>query len=105
MDNDDIKICFLGAISKELPAEARGMIGNPDIIFVPVGSSTLSPKDAYKLAVSLEPSIIIPMDYEPADLKAFLKEGGEEKVEAIEKLTIKKKDLEGKEGEIVVLKN
>ena len=37
-------------------------------------------------------------------MKQFLKEGGEEKTEPIDKLVIKKKDLEGKEGDIVVLK-
>jgi hypothetical protein len=44
------------------------------------------------------------MNYSPSALKQFLKEGGEEKLEAIDKLVIKKKDLEGKEGDIVVLK-
>ena len=51
-------------------------------------------------------SIIIPMNYDEKSLKSFLKEGGlaaqagGEGVSPIEKLTIKKKDLEGKEGEI-----
>ncbi|KKR65419.1 MAG: hypothetical protein UU06_C0019G0014, partial [Parcubacteria group bacterium GW2011_GWB1_40_5] len=36
-------------------------------------------------------------------LKMFLKEAGEEGIKPVDKLTIKKKDLEGKEGEVVVL--
>ena len=36
------------------------------------------------------------------DFKTFLKEAGED-VKPVDKLTIKRKDLEGKEGEIVVL--
>jgi hypothetical protein len=36
-------------------------------------------------------------------LKKFLKESGAENVKPIDKLTIKKKDLEGKESEIIVL--
>jgi superfamily II helicase len=36
-------------------------------------------------------------------LKTFLKEEGSEDVKPVEKLTLKKKDLEGKEGEVVVL--
>jgi hypothetical protein len=43
------------------------------------------------------------MNYDEKTLKAFLKEAGQDGVKSIEKLTIKKKDLEGKEGEIVVL--
>ena len=37
-------------------------------------------------------------------LKVFLKEIGEEKAEVVDKLTIRRKDLDGKEGEVVVLK-
>ncbi len=101
----DIKLTFLGALSSDIPANLRETIQAPDILFVPVGDGNLlSPKNAYKLAVSLEPKIIIPMDYDANSLKQFLKEGGEEKITPIEKLTIKKKDLEGKDAEIVVLK-
>lgn len=106
---DGINLCFLGALSSEnLPSETREAIGTADIVFVPIGGDgVLAPAAAYKLASSLEPKIIIPMDYgEDKDknaLKTFLKEAGEEKVEAIEKLTIKKKDLEGKDAEVVVL--
>ncbi len=103
---DNINIAFLGALSNaELSKEARESIDGPDIVFIPVGGeNVLSPKVAAKLAMSLEPKVIIPMDYDNASLKAFLKEIGEEKAEAVDKLTLKRKDLEGKEGEVVVLK-
>ncbi len=102
---DNISICFLGCMSNnKINAETRGEIGSPDILFVPIGNhDLLDPSEAYKLAVSLEPKIIIPMDYDDKTLKAFLKEGGQDKVESIEKLTIKAKDIVGREGEIVVL--
>ena len=62
---------------------------------------------ANKLAVTLEPKIIIPMHYGEVGidnaLKKFIKEAGEEGVKPIDKLTLKKKDLEGKEGEVVIL--
>ena len=38
------------------------------------------------------------MDYDEVSLKAFLKEVDAEKSEFIDKLTLKRKDLEGKEG-------
>ncbi len=111
---ENISLCFLGCVSEgKLSASVREDIGNPDILFVPVGNDELlSASEAYKLAVSLEPSVIIPMDY-PSDqsiragddktLKAFLKEAGQEKVQSIDKLTIKAKELVGREGEIIVL--
>lgn len=102
---ENISLCFLGAISdNKLSSSIRGQIESPDILFVPIGNNDLiDPIEAYKLAVTLEPKIIIPMDYDEKTLKAFLKEGGQEKVIPTEKLTIKAKDLIGREGEIVVL--
>ncbi|OGI76199.1 hypothetical protein A3C67_03215 [Candidatus Nomurabacteria bacterium RIFCSPHIGHO2_02_FULL_42_19] len=102
---DNINIAFLGALSDpEISKEAREEIDGPDILFVPVGGKgLLDAKASAKLASTLEPKIIIPMDYEDASLKAFLKELGEEKAEVSEKLTLKRKDIEGKEGEVVVL--
>jgi len=107
---DDINIAFMGALSNaEFSKESREAINSPDILFVPVGGSTngtsmLNAKDAAKLASSLEPKLIIPMDYDESSLKVFLKELGEEKAEVMDKLTLKRKDLDNKEGEVIVLK-
>jgi len=103
---DDISIVFLGALANtNLTKDTQEAINGPDILFVPVGGKgMLDAKDAAKFASSLEPKLIIPMDYDDASLKAFLKELGEEKAEVVDKLTLKKKDLDNKEGEVVVLK-
>jgi L-ascorbate metabolism protein UlaG (beta-lactamase superfamily) len=103
---DDINIAFLGALSNaEFSKESREAINSPDIVFIPIGGKgMLDAKSAAKLASSLEPKLIIPMDYDESTLKAFLKELGEEKAETVEKLTLKKKDLDNKEGEVIVLK-
>jgi len=101
---DGINLVFLGSLSDgDISKEVRESVGIPDILFVPVGENTLDAKTASKLALSLEAKMVIPMDYETNTLKSFLKEIGEEDVKAIDKLTIKRKDLEGKEAEVVVL--
>jgi L-ascorbate metabolism protein UlaG (beta-lactamase superfamily) len=102
---ENISLCFLGVVSDEkLSQSVREQIGSPDILFVPIGNNELlDPIKAYKLAVTLEPKIIIPMDYDEKTLKAFLKEASQEKLAPIEKLTIKAKELIGREGEVVVL--
>jgi hypothetical protein len=38
-------------------------------------------------------------------LKEFLKEAGNDKIKPVDKLTLKRKDLTGKEGDVVVLKS
>ncbi len=102
---DNINIVFLGALSEtEISKDSREAINSPDILFIPVGGNgLLGAKEAAKLAASLEPKLIIPMDYDSASLKAFLKESGEEKAEVVDKLTLKAKDLDTKEGEVIVL--
>lgn len=103
---EGMNLLFLGALgSATLPQAAKQELDNIDILFVPVGGDgVLDHADAYKLAVQLEPSIVIPMHYTPDTLKKFLKEAGES-IEPIDKLTVKRKDLEGKEDEIVVLQS
>ena len=96
---DGINLAFLGIPGEgELEKDAREAVDNADVLFIPVGKSSA------KLASSLEPKLIIPTDYDPSSLKSFLKEVGDEKAEVTDKLVLKRKDLEGKEGEIVVLR-
>ena len=108
---EGMKLCFLGALSSpELPADLKEELDGIDVLFVPIGGEgVLAPSAANKLAVTLEPHLVIPTHFEgvgaPGSLKQFLKEAGEEKTAPVEKLTLKKKDLEGKEGEVVVLRS
>ncbi len=105
---EGMNLCFLGALAdKKLPQDAREALEDIDILFIPVGGDgVLSASDAHDVAILLEPKIVIPMHYdgvgEKGSLAAFLKEEGAD-AKPVDKLTLKKKDLEGKEGEVVVL--
>lgn len=103
---ENMRLCFLGALSsKDLSSDVSEEIDDIDILFVSIGTDgVLSPIDAYKLAVKLEPKLIVPLYWgNSVALKTFLKEAGEENIKPIDKLTLKKKDLEGKEADVVVL--
>jgi L-ascorbate metabolism protein UlaG (beta-lactamase superfamily) len=105
---EGMNICFLGAIDQmEMPKEADEGIDAVDILFVPIGGAgVLDAAKAYKLAVSLEPKLIIPMHYGDIGgkeaLKVFLKEAGENP-KPTNKLTLKRKDLDGKDAEVAIL--
>ena len=102
MQMDGMNVCYLGVLSGgKISSEASESIDEVDILFVPL-SKDLPVKDAYKLAVSLEPKLMIPLGDEK-DILQFSKEAGQEKVEKLDKLTLKKKDLDGKAGEVVVI--
>ena len=105
---EDMTLVHLGALADtELPADAREGIDEIDVLFVPVGGNgVLTPAKAHELAVALEPKVIIPMHWSgigvPKALDSFLKEAGNG-VKKEEKLTLKKKDLAGFGGSILVL--
>ena len=105
---EGINLCFLGGLNtKDVPEEVKERYGAIDVLFVPIGGEgVFGPKEAYDYAVRTEASIIIPIHFgdvgEKDALKKFLKEAGTD-VAAVEKLSIKRKDVDGKEGDIVVL--
>ncbi|HEX2792406.1 MAG TPA: MBL fold metallo-hydrolase [Candidatus Paceibacterota bacterium] len=106
---EGMTLVHLGALSDAvLSHEAREAIDEIDVLFVPVGGDgVLSAAEASKLAVSLEPHIIIPMHHdgmgEPKALEAFLKEEGSKDAERVDKLTLKKKEAAEKDGAIIVI--
>ena len=104
---EGMNICYLGALAGSLPKEADEAIDDVDILFVPIGGEgVLEPAEAYRLAVEIGPKIVIPIHYGDIGgkeaLKIFTKEAGENP-SGVSKLTLKKKDLEGKDAEVVIL--
>lgn len=101
---DGIHVCCLGALSEDkVSVEAMEAMNDIDILFIPVSEGTLNPSDAYKISVSLEAKLIIPFG-DDAMIKSFIKEAGVDKPETVDKITIKKKDLDQKQGEVILLK-
>ncbi len=106
---EGMNIVYAGALSDpKIDPSALEQIDTVDILFVPIGGDgVLTPSDAQKLAVSLEAKVVIPIHYEgmgeKGSLKTFLKEAGAEGVTAIDKYTIKKKDIAELSGSVVVL--
>jgi hypothetical protein len=105
---DNIKICVLGALTDKLSADVRDAISTCDLLILPVlegkeGERLLTARDAVVVANNLESKMIIPVGFDDKTLPIFLKEAGAVGLQAVEKLTIKRKDLNGKERTIVTL--
>jgi L-ascorbate metabolism protein UlaG (beta-lactamase superfamily) len=102
---EDMKLCFLGALgADDIDKDAKESLDDIDVLFLPIGGDgVLNYKSAHGFGIKLEPKIIIPMHYDEKSLKSFLKEEGESNGKPTEKLTLKKRDVVGKEGDIVVL--
>lgn len=103
---DGIKIAVLGALSDvaTLSTEAKEIAGASDMLFIPIGGGDLfDSAKAYKVATTFSPSVIIPLDADEASLTKFLKEAGQDKSEMLDKSTLKRKDLDGKESFVIAL--
>ena len=104
---EGINLCFLGSLGSgsALSNEVKEGLGEIDVLFAPIGGGdALGASDAYKLTLALEAKVVIPMDYEKSALDTFIKESGEN-AETVDKFTFKKKDLEGKEGSVIIVKS
>ena len=104
---EDMNLLFLGALGDpEIDPKILAELSDIDILFLPIGGGDiLSVPQASKLATKLEAKLIIPMQYDEATLKLFLKEEGEEAIKPIDKLTIKRKEVVAMDGSIVILKS
>lgn len=102
---EEMNIVFLGALAEaEIDPKILSEFGDIDILFVPVGGGdVLDVPQAVKLGTKLEARLIIPMHYDATALKAYLKEAGVDGLAAVDKLTLKKKDVNEMEGDIAVL--
>jgi len=113
IEMEGIKIGHLGDLGQsKLKAEQVEAIDGVDILLIPVGGIyTIDGEAAVDIINQIEPRIVIPMHYKIPGLTikidgvdVFLKEMGIAKKEAVDKLTIKKKDLPEEETQVVVMK-
>jgi L-ascorbate metabolism protein UlaG (beta-lactamase superfamily) len=111
-ESDDLKICHLGDLGSDLDQKQLEEIDGVDILMIPIGGKyTLDAKKAVELIKKIEPSIVIPMHYKISgstltdidDEKKFCGEIGNCPREKVSKLNIKKKDLEGRIMDVVLM--
>jgi len=110
-ETEELKLCFLGALGAEPTPDTIEKLLGIDILFVPVGGEDTIPAESIdELVRKIEPKTVIPMHYKIAgmagdmpDEKAFCKAIGNCPKETIARWNVKKKDLEGKAMEVVLL--
>lgn len=98
---DDIAICHLGDLGHLLSSQQVELLGNIDVLLIPVGGVyTIDAALAAKVVRQLEPKYVIPMHYktpvekskiEPVD--RFLKEMGAGQLEPASKLSVTRTNL------------
>jgi len=111
LDSEDVRLAFLGAIGHVPGENIIEKIGDPDILFAPIGDEdTLPTKKLDELIRAIEPKMVIPMHYRLPDTdigaetpEAFCREIGCSMKETASRFNFRKKDLEGKSMEVLFL--
>jgi len=116
IEMDDIKICHLGGLGQNILINGQlEKIGQTDILFIPIGGIfTIDWKSASAIISQIEPRVIIPMHYKIPGVKGsllkldsvdkFCKDRGVPAKDAVDKFSVKKKDLPQDESKVVVMK-
>lgn len=112
---EGLRIAHLGSLSQVLTEKQVQLINGIDVLLLPVGGGeVISPDDALKLIGSIEPDVVVPMNYKSSknilklenSLDEFLKTAGVETVETLDKLSLSSKEIEAEQAKkIVVLKD
>lgn len=111
LESEELRICHLGDLGTKLDEKQLEEIDGVDILMIPIGGNyTLDAKGAVDLIKKIEPAIIIPIHYkingstvDVTDEKKFCAEIDNCPKEKVSKLNIKKKDLEGKNMEVILM--
>jgi L-ascorbate metabolism protein UlaG (beta-lactamase superfamily) len=100
---ENVVIVHLGALNRTLtPAELQKLEQTDiDILFLPIGTTEDSRQVALSLLTTLEPRVVIPINYDSVD--GFAKEMGVSSKEAQPKLAISRRKLPAEGMETVIL--
>lgn len=111
LESEDLRICHLGDLGHELTDEQIEEIGDVDVLMIPIGGTyTLDAKGAKKVVGQIEPRIILPMHYKIEGLTVdiedeteFCNELGTSVKEKLQRLSLKKSELEQTENKVVLM--
>lgn len=111
-DIDGIKVCHLGDLGHKLAPSQIAMIGDVDVLMIPVGGTyTLDAEEAVEVIAQLNPSITIPMHYKTPVLTIkidkvdkFLEAVGEYEEINKQVIEIKKEELKKGKNKVIVMK-
>ena len=117
---EGVRVCHLADLSKEQAVGVLDKMGQVDILMLPVGGpyklgkteiASLDADKALGVIGDIDPRIVIPMNFKIPKLNValdgpekFLKAIGNPELEALDKYTIKKRDLPQEGRQIILMK-
>lgn len=104
---EEIRVAHLGGMGVVPTSAAMDVLGVADIVFVPIAlPDALQGADAAKAVRAMQPSIVIPIGYDPADptaLKTFVSALAATPEEPVSRFTVSKRDVADDTKRVVLL--
>ncbi len=104
---EDLRWAHLGGLGTQPTKEQMDLLSDVDIVIIPIAlADTLDPKEAARAIRHIEPSIVIPVGYDPAEpesLNAFLAAVGGKQEPPVSRFTINRRGGESEELRVVLL--
>ncbi|MEK7452707.1 MAG: MBL fold metallo-hydrolase [Patescibacteria group bacterium] len=120
IDVEGIRVCHLADFSEDHVRSVLDKMGQVDILMIPVGGgyligntkiNSLGYDKAVDIIGDIDPRVVIPMFFKVNNLKIslddvskFLKSSGASNIEAVDKFTVKKKDLPQDGRDVILMK-
>jgi L-ascorbate metabolism protein UlaG (beta-lactamase superfamily) len=97
---EDMRFSHLGGLGQPPTPEQAQELADADVLIIPIAlPGGLDPEAAAKVARALEPKIVIPVGYKPAnsghsdELKAFLEGMGSDPEEPVSRFTVQRRNV------------
>lgn len=113
-DMDGLRLVHFGDMQSPPTQALLERLGEVDVLCLPVGGgTTLAPEAAVKVVNEIEPRVVVPIFFQTSGVQLrtkllpvtmFLREMGASRVEPVERVSLKKRDLVAEETKVVVLR-
>lgn len=106
---EGLSVVHLGSQKRAITPEVKEALGAADVLALAIGGDDgMTPEAGYKAATFLEAKLILPLflgnkAHREKNKKLFLREAGIDDHDDVERLSLKKKDVESREGDVTIL--
>lgn len=104
---EDLRWAHLGGLGTQPTKEQMDLLADVDIVIMPIAlADALDPKEAARAVRHIQPSIVIPVGYDPAEpdaLNAFLTAVGGKQEAPVSRFTISRRGADNDEMRVVLL--
>lgn len=108
VEAEELQVAHLGGLGAPLTEEQAEQLNGMDVLIIPVGGDTvIDAEEAARIVRALEPAVVIPVHYPPAEqdgaLQRFVQAVGVDPEEPVQRATFHRRGLGGQTTRLVLI--